>query len=181
CGVRAISVGARDGHTAAVTAGARMLAAEGADGFLTMPGDIPRVTADEVRKLLAAHRPGRAFTIAPSHDELGANGIICTPWDGVRLGCGDNSFYPHLEAARRAGIQPTIVPLPGVALDIDTPEDIRRFMSAEPQRETRTLRLLQRVLPAASEADEGKTARAHRWIACCRVRWMACAPRPTRP
>jgi 2-phospho-L-lactate guanylyltransferase len=157
-GVRTTATGAHDGHTGAVTTAARMLADEGARGFMTMPGDIPRVTTDEVRALLAAHRAGRAFTIAPSHDELGSNGIVCTPWNAVPLRFGDNSFYPHLDAARRCGVEPTVMTLAGVALDIDTPEDVRRFMGAEPRRNTRTLRLLERLLPAGSEAGEGKMA-----------------------
>ena len=61
----------------------------------------PRHRRTKCGQLLAAHRPGRAFTIAPSHDELGSNGIVCTPWNAVPLRFGDNSFYPHLDAARR--------------------------------------------------------------------------------
>src|SRR5438034_8664588 len=53
--------GAHDGHTGAVAAAARRLAADGAAGMLTVPGDIPLVTADEIGRLLAAHRPAPSF------------------------------------------------------------------------------------------------------------------------
>ena len=56
-GARLVEDGARDGHTGAVTAAARLLAAEGRAGMLTVPGDIPLVTADEIGRLIAAHRP----------------------------------------------------------------------------------------------------------------------------
>src|SRR5205807_7152000 len=46
--------GAHDGHTGAVAAAARHLATDGAGGMLTIPGDIPLVTADEIGQLLAA-------------------------------------------------------------------------------------------------------------------------------
>jgi 2-phospho-L-lactate guanylyltransferase len=41
---------------------------------------------------------------------------------------GENSFYPHLQAAEMAGIRPNVVHLPGIALDIDNPEDLVSFM-----------------------------------------------------
>ena len=127
-GARLIEVGARDGHTGAVTAAARLLAAEQRSGMLTLPGDIPLVTPAEIARLLAAHLPAPSFTIVPSHDERGSNAIACSPPDAVPLRFGENSFYPHLQAAEMAGIRPNVVHLPGIALDIDNPEDLVSFM-----------------------------------------------------
>jgi 2-phospho-L-lactate guanylyltransferase len=126
-GARVIEMGARDGHTGAVAVAARLLSAEGRRGMLTVPGDIPLVTAAEIEQLLAAHRPAPAFTIAPSHDERGSNAIICSPADAVPLRFGEDSFFPHLHAAETCGIRPTVLRLPGVALDIDTPQDLAAF------------------------------------------------------
>jgi 2-phospho-L-lactate guanylyltransferase len=126
-GAQCIGDGARDGHTGAVMAAARHLAAEGRGAMLTLPGDIPLVTAAEIERLIAAHRPAPSFTIAPSHDEMGSNAIIVSPPDAVMLRFGDDSFRPHLAAARAAGIEPAIVKLPGVALDIDNPADLAHF------------------------------------------------------
>src|ERR1700747_2360917 len=123
-GARLIEAGARDGHTGAVTAAARLLAAEGCLGMLTLPGDIPLVTPAEIAQLLAAHRQAPAFTIAPSRDERGSNAIICSPPDAVPLRFGENSFFPHLRAAEACRIRPTVLRLPGIALDVDTPEDL---------------------------------------------------------
>ena len=39
-------------------AAARRLAAEGRGAMLTLPGDIPLVTAAEIERLIAAHRAG---------------------------------------------------------------------------------------------------------------------------
>jgi 2-phospho-L-lactate guanylyltransferase len=127
-GARLIEVGARDGHTGAVTAAARLLAAEQRSGMLTLPGDIPLVTPAEIARLLAVHLPAPSFTIVPSHDERGSNAIACSPPDAVPLRFGENSFYPHLQAAEMAGIRPNVVHLPGIALDIDNPEDLVSFM-----------------------------------------------------
>jgi len=122
-----IDEAAGDGHTGAVTAAARRLARDGHGSMLTLPGDIPLVTADEIGRLIAAHRPAPSFTIAPSHDEQGSNAILLSPPDAVPLRFGEDSFFPHLAAAEARGIAPSIVRLPGIAFDIDNPVDLAHF------------------------------------------------------
>ena len=143
CGARIIAEGARDGHTGAVTAAVRLLVREGRAGIMTMPGDIPRVTSAEVAAALAAHGPSPAFTIAPAHDDLGSNTIICSPPDAVPLRFGDNSFYPHLDAARGVGIDPLVVRQPGIGMDIDNPADLVAFLKMSPPAGARTLAFLE--------------------------------------
>jgi len=126
-GCHIIENGARDGHTGAVSAAARLLDGERWAGMLAVPGDIPLVTSDEIEQLLAAHRPAPAFTIAPSRDERGSNAIVCSPPDAVPLRFGEDSFFPHLRAAEACGIRPTVLRLPGIALDVDTPDDLAAF------------------------------------------------------
>jgi 2-phospho-L-lactate guanylyltransferase len=129
-GARVFEDGARDGHTGAVMAAARRLAREGHGGMLTVPGDIPGVTDNEVSRLIAVHRDAPAFSIVPAHDRRGSNAIMMTPPDAVPLTFGDDSFLPHLEAARRLGIEPTIVALPGIGLDVDNFQDLVLFMQS---------------------------------------------------
>ncbi len=136
-GARIVEDGARDGHTGAVMAAARLLAAEGCTGMLTLPGDIPLVTFGEIGEIVAAHAPAPSFTIAPSHDEGGSNAILLSPPDAVPLRFGVDSFFPHLRAAQAAGITPTVLRLPGIALDIDNPEDLAEFMRQPSQTRTR--------------------------------------------
>ena len=121
----------------------RVLVREGWAGMMTMPGDIPRLSAAEIAATLAAHRPAPAFTIVPAHDELGSNTIICSPPDAVPLRFGDNSFYPHLDAARARGIEPLIVRQPGIGMDIDHPVDLVTFLRMSPAICTRTLAFLE--------------------------------------
>jgi len=138
-GAHIMTDGARDGHTGAVTAAARRLVAEGCHAMLTMPGDIPRVTAEEIQAVIAHHSPmAPAFTIVPAHDEKGSNCIVMTPPDSVPLRFGEDSYFPHLTAARRLDIEPGIVRLPGIGMDIDHPEDVYRFLSMQPPAHTRT-------------------------------------------
>jgi 2-phospho-L-lactate/phosphoenolpyruvate guanylyltransferase len=131
--------GARDGHTGAVMAAARRLATTGAT-MLTIPGDVPRVSPADIAAILAAHTEPPAFTIVPAWDDLGSNAIMCSPPDLVPLRFGPDSFFPHLATARRQGLEPTIVRRPGIAIDIDEPADLARFMSD--RSDTRTWALL---------------------------------------
>jgi 2-phospho-L-lactate guanylyltransferase len=142
-GARVVTEGALDGHTGAVNGMARVLAAEGKGALLTLPGDIPRVTAWEIDAVASSCRDAPSFTIVPAHDELGSNAVICAPPFAVPLRFGDDSYFPHLMAARRQGIEPGIVRLPGIGLDIDHPVDLLAFIRAKPRQPTRTLRLLE--------------------------------------
>jgi 2-phospho-L-lactate/phosphoenolpyruvate guanylyltransferase len=143
-GARIVTEGARDGHTGAVTAAARLLVREGQTGVMTMPGDIPRLRSEEIAATLAAHRAAPAFTIVPAHDDLGSNTIVCSPPDAVPLRFGEDSFYPHLDAARGRGIEPLVVRHPGIGMDIDNPVDLVTFMKMSPPVATRTLAFLER-------------------------------------
>ena len=155
CG--AMAEGADGGHTGAVSAAAARLAREGRQTMLTLPGDIPLVTSAEIGQLIAAHRPAPSFTIAPSHDERGSNAILLSPPDAVPLSFGENSFFPHLAAAEDRGLAPTVLHLPGIALDIDNPADLAHF--ARLRSRTRAGRLLaesawQRIGPAAGVGEQ---------------------------
>lgn len=162
-GARVMAEGSRAGQTAAVGAAARALAGEGRAGMLTVPGDIPLITADEVAAVLDAHdqqsalTPGftPAFTIVPAHDSRGSNAILCAPPDAVPLQFGNDSFRPHLAAARRLRIEPAVVRLPGIGLDIDHPADLGRFLRFSPHRRGRTLALVEETgLAERLTADE---------------------------
>jgi 2-phospho-L-lactate guanylyltransferase len=142
-GARVVTEAAREGHTGAVAAAQRLLVREGGAGMMTMPGDIPLLKSAEIAATLAAHRAAPAFTIVPAHDDLGSNTIVCSPPDAVPLRFGEDSFYPHLDAARDRGIDPLIVRQPGIGMDIDHPVDIVSFLRMLPRIPTRTLAFLE--------------------------------------
>jgi 2-phospho-L-lactate guanylyltransferase len=144
--------GARDGHTGAVAAAVRRLVG---DGMLTVPGDIPLLEPDDVRRLVSVHREAmrrsaHAFTIAPARDEQGSNAVLCSPVGAVPLRFGEDSFFPHLAVARSSGIEPEVVRVPRIALDIDTPQDLALLLGT-PAR-TRAHALLQRWRIDVTEA-----------------------------
>lgn len=126
-GAHVLEDGARDGHTGAVAAAMRHFCTTHA-GILTVPGDIPLVTPDEVRLLVGGHGKAPAFSIVPAHDHRGSNAILMSPVTAIPLTFGNDSFLPHLATARSLGIEPRIVPLAGIGLDIDNTDDLRRLI-----------------------------------------------------
>jgi 2-phospho-L-lactate/phosphoenolpyruvate guanylyltransferase len=52
---------------------------------------------------------------------------------------GNDSFKPHLAAAKATGKPCTILSLPGIAVDVDNPADLRQLVSLP--GETRAQRL----------------------------------------
>jgi 2-phospho-L-lactate/phosphoenolpyruvate guanylyltransferase len=143
-GARVVNEGAREGHTGAVAAAQRLLVREGRAAMMTMPGDIPLLTSAEIAATLAAHPAAPAFTIVPAHDDLGSNTIVCSPPDAVPLRFGEDSFYPHLDAARSRGIDPLVIRHPGIGMDIDNPVDLIAFLKKSPRASTRTHAFLER-------------------------------------
>jgi len=146
-GAGCLTEGANRGHTEAVAFAQHEALASGAARFLTLPGDVPCVTPDEVRRLGEAlpDEPGVAF--APSLSGFGTNAALLSPPDVMPLKFGEPSFDNHLEAARSRGLIPRVIALPGIGLDIDAPEDLARLLERGP--DTRSARLLRRLGVAA--------------------------------
>jgi len=138
-GARVFADGARDGQTGAVRAAARALGREGRSAMLTIPGDVPLITPEEIRELIDAYDRTQDFVITPAHDGRGSNAVLCAPPELVALQFGDDSFMPHLEAAKRIGVEPKIVRLAGIALDIDNPRDLAAFLKVPARTRTRAL------------------------------------------
>ena len=143
-GMRVTDAGALDGHTGAVMGGMGVLRREGRAGMMTVPGDIPCIDVAEVEAVLAAHGVAPAFTIVPAHDDKGSNCIVCSPPGAVPLRFGDDSFFPHLAAARHAGVEPLVVRAAGIGMDVDHPGDLE--MALRGRVGARTLRFVRGTL-----------------------------------
>ena len=154
-GARIVTDGARDGHTGSVNAGRRILERQGSGGMITIPGDIPATRASEIDAVLSAHLAAPSFTISPAHDDLGSNAVVCSPPEAVPLRFGDDSYFPHLDAARRQGIEPTVIRQPGIAVDIDHPPDLALFLRMPQSAGTRTRTLLDELGVPARLAGRG--------------------------
>lgn len=123
-GAEHIAEDAPAGQSGAVATAVRFLEARGIGTMMTLPGDVPLVTAAEI-DALASSLPGRGIAIAPAHDRDGSNALLLAPPGAISFSFGPGSFALHMGAARAAGIEPAICVLEGAARDIDNPEDLR--------------------------------------------------------
>jgi 2-phospho-L-lactate guanylyltransferase len=138
-GVACLVESANRGHTEAVAFAQHAARASGADRFLTIPGDVPCVTAAEVVAVLRALPDDRSALFVPSLSGFGTNAALLAPPDVMPLKFGEPSFDNHLEAARQRGLAPVVLSLPGLGLDIDAPEDLSLLLARGPETRSATL------------------------------------------
>jgi 2-phospho-L-lactate guanylyltransferase len=128
-GLEVVAEAINQGHTAAVAAAQAVAVRRGAGVFATIPGDVPCVTADEIGALVRAAADGVAV-FAPSRSGLGTNGAALAPPAAMPLTFGEPSFDNHLRAARARGLAVRVLHLPGLALDVDGPDDLELLRAA---------------------------------------------------
>lgn len=119
------------GHTAAVARAQAEAARRRVAVFLTVPGDVPCVTPDEVAALVAAARAAAppVAVLAPSRSGRGTNGVALSPPDAMPLTFGEPSFDNHVALARQRGLGPRVLALAGLGLDIDGPDDLAALLA----------------------------------------------------
>ncbi len=106
----------------------RLLREEGVAAVLRLPIDIPLVQPADIETLLLSAVAIPGAIIVPSADGKGTNAILRSPPDVFPSRFGPDSFRLHQEEARMAGAAVSIVENPRIAVDLDTPSDIRDFL-----------------------------------------------------
>lgn len=99
------------------------------ESTLVIPGDIPLVQSWELEKVLDAS-PGEGTVLVPAADGRGTNAALRRPANLFPLRFGNDSFRPHLAAARATRKPCVVLSLPGIALDVDNPEELRQLVAA---------------------------------------------------
>lgn len=102
--------------------------ADGIQSLGVLHGDLPNLAPHDVRALLDAVAGERAVAIAPDRAGTGSNGVALRPPGVIGFRFGPGSFAAHRAQAEEAGLTPTIVQRPGLAFDLDTPEDLARWL-----------------------------------------------------
>jgi len=134
-----ISDNANRSETDAIEMATRFCEVQGVDSTLVIPADIPLIQSSEIEKILQA-APAAGSVLVPAADGRGTNAAFRRPAGLFPLRFGNDSFKPHLAAARATEKRCVLLSLPGIALDIDNPSDLRQL--AEAPGETRAQRLV---------------------------------------
>jgi 2-phospho-L-lactate/phosphoenolpyruvate guanylyltransferase len=98
--------------------------------LIVLHGDLPNLQPDDVRVLADALADGDApaVAIAPDRAGTGTNGMVLRPPGVIRFRFGVGSFAAHLEEVSRAGVPLVAVNRAGLSFDLDTPEDLVRWL-----------------------------------------------------
>jgi len=102
---------------------------QGIESTLVIPADIPLIQPSEVAAILQA-APAEGSVLVPAADGRGTNAVFRRPAALFPLQFGNDSFKPHLAAARATGKECVVLKLPGIALDIDNPSDLAALVAA---------------------------------------------------
>jgi 2-phospho-L-lactate guanylyltransferase len=107
----------------------RFCESRGVDSTLVIPGDIPLVQSWELEKILQS-APAEGSVLVRATDGRGTNAIWRRPAGLFPARFGNDSFAPHHAAAQATGKPCVVLALPGIALDVDTPSELRALAAA---------------------------------------------------
>lgn len=109
----------------ALAQGMEVAAAQGDGPVLTIATDLPRLSPSDLAAMAdAAH--GVDVVIAPDWTGQGTNALLLARPGLIPCRHGPDSCAAHVAEADRAGFRHALVKLPGLARDIDTPEDLAK-------------------------------------------------------
>jgi len=93
-------------------------------GILIVPADIPRLNAEDIKKILDHREKPPVVVIVPDRKKEGTNVLFASPPDLIEFQYGNGSFEKHSQAALEAGARLEICELASLELDLDEPEDL---------------------------------------------------------
>jgi 2-phospho-L-lactate guanylyltransferase len=146
-GARLIREKVERGETDAIDFARLELKQSGCDAVLVIPGDLPLVRSGDIEEVLAKIPDEASLPFAllvPSHDRMGTNALLLAPPDIIKLRFGYDSFSYHMSQVSAQGLPARFIENERIALDIDEPKDLQRFLSFgfEDGESTRTARAM---------------------------------------
>ena len=123
-GARTVQEYGSPGLNTALTRAVEIAKSYGTCGILIIPADLPRLDADDLRRILVHRKKPPVVVIAPDRKKEGTNALLVCPPDLIEFSYGPDSFTKHCQAAKEEGIRLEICDLASLELDLDEPEDL---------------------------------------------------------
>jgi 2-phospho-L-lactate guanylyltransferase len=95
-------------------------------------GDLPFLKPSDLHSLVRASQRQNNISLAPARRDGGTNGILVPAGIPFRPELGPRSFTKHLSQAAMLGVSVAIFHSAGLALDLDTSEDLEIYEHMEP-------------------------------------------------
>lgn len=138
------------GETVAIEMATHICVERGIKWTLVIPADIPLIQMWELEEILK-QAPERGSLLVPAGDGRGTNAAFRRPADLFPLRFGNDSFKPHQAAAQATGKPCVVLQLPGIAVDVDNPEDLQKLIALP--GDTRAQRLAREMGIVTSSAS----------------------------
>lgn len=106
----------------------RIAASDPAATVVLLPGDLPRLAADDLEQCLEVAGPDR-LVLTPAAADGGTGALVLQAGANLPLAFGPGSFGKHLAAARTIGLETRVVHAPGLGFDLDRPGDLDAFQA----------------------------------------------------
>ena len=123
-GARTVQEYGRPGLNTALARAVEIAKSYETRGILVVPADLPRLDADDIRKILAHRSDPPVVVIAPDRKREGTNVLFVCPPHLIDFSYGTGSFQKHQDAAAEAEARLEICDLASLELDLDEPEDL---------------------------------------------------------
>ena len=118
----------RPGLNGAIDAGRAWALDHDASAVISLFADLPLIVPDDIRGLVARTEP---VVLGPDRRGEGTNALLLRlAGRGAEFSFafGDGSLARHREEARRLGLNAALHAAPGIAFDLDTPDDWSDFL-----------------------------------------------------
>jgi FO synthase/2-phospho-L-lactate guanylyltransferase len=132
------------GLNAAVAAGIGEVVAAGAESLTVIPCDVPLAYRGDIVDLLDTGATSD-IVLVPSGGDGGTNALFLTPPGLIGPAFGPGSLQRHIALAERQRYRCSILSLPRLALDVDTPADVDAFLAAAGEFGGRSAELLRKL------------------------------------
>jgi 2-phospho-L-lactate guanylyltransferase len=129
---------ANQGETDAIERATEWCVSGGIHETLVIPADIPLISVPELDRIIES-APDDGSVLVPASDGRGTNAVLRRPADLFPLRFGNDSFKPHLAAARATGKSCRVIQLSGIGLDIDSPSDLQQLVAARGDKHSQKL------------------------------------------
>lgn len=132
------------GLNAAVQAGIAEAVVAGAESLTVIPCDVPLAYEGDLVDLLDTGATSD-IVLVPSGGDGGTNALFLSPPGLIEPAFGPGSLRRHIALAERERYRCSILSLPRLALDVDTPDDVDAFLASAGEFGGRSAKLLRKL------------------------------------
>ncbi|MBI4199937.1 MAG: 2-phospho-L-lactate guanylyltransferase [Chloroflexi bacterium] len=134
----------------------RMAFEAGAPAILVLPGDLGLLTPQDVKDLVALSDGFRKAVLARAQADGGTNALLVPRGLMVGPSFGPDSFHRHMDEAQTANVPVEVSRSPGLAFDLDTPDDLAAYRAARPALESELASWREKLRSQAPDAIVGQ-------------------------